>query len=379
MKNQQQKQNRPNKKFDFKNLSQEQKIKIIGGIVIGVIFCCFMLYGYYSNNNDDNTVEEMTSPEAELSQYNSRMEALNGKRDPTLVNDLEHTFTEPKNSELTEETNFEELDRQIANLGSSSQRPKETPVSSQTNYSTGGQNNHNPYGNYDMWQKDEPKNTNIGYSGGSRKKKSRPQTENYQTISVPTNTEPTSYYNKPTNTAYSEPIKSSNTGVELTKEQRLQQAIAKKYQSQNQIGTVTAEIYNSQKIDAKNTQVRIVLKDRIITENGTIGTDAFVSGIASVNGNNVTISVPNISYKGRNYNVKLVAYDYRTGELGIPIRTDNLIDGETGRRVTGEVLGRAGVNTGAIGGILTNIFNNRNRNVSVLLNDGHKIYLKPTI
>ena len=162
----------------------------------------------------------------------------------------------------------------------------------------------------------------------------------------------------------------------LTKEQRLQQAIASKYQngSQQGNGSVVAEIYNNQKVDGKNTSVRLVLKDKIYLKNGTIGTDAFVNGTASISNDNVTITVPSISYKGKNYNVNLVAYDYRTGELGIPVKTENLV-GELGNRVKDEISGRIGMG-GQIGGIISGIFSNRNKGISIRLNDGHRLYLK---
>lgn len=162
----------------------------------------------------------------------------------------------------------------------------------------------------------------------------------------------------------------------LTKEQRLQQAIASKYQngSQQGNGSVVAEIYNNQKVDGKNTSVRLVLKDKIYLKNGTIGTDAFVTGTASISNDNVTITVPSISYKGKNYNVNLVAYDYRTGELGIPVKTENLV-GEIGNRVKDEISGRIGMG-GQIGGIISGIFSNRNKGISIRLNDGHRLYLK---
>lgn len=174
-----------NKKFDIKNLSQEDKVKFIGIAVIALVFCSFIAYGYYSNNSneDENVVEEMSNPDAELNKYNTKLDAMNGKKDPNLANDLENTFSQTDMGE-EESVNFDELDRQIANLGNPTPTSKEenTPTFSNAGVGGGGsrtapQNSHNVYGNYDMWQTNEPKNNNIGYSNKSNNIPKKPKYE----------------------------------------------------------------------------------------------------------------------------------------------------------------------------------------------------------
>lgn len=164
--------------------------------------------------------------------------------------------------------------------------------------------------------------------------------------------------------------------VPLTKEEKLQKAIANKYNSsQNGNSVIIAEIYGSQKITANNSSVRIVLKDKINLGNIIIGTDAFIYGIATINQNNVMISVPSISYKGKNYQVNLLAYDYTTGEQGIPIRSDNIV-GTVEKQAENQVQQEISKYGGRIGGLVSSIISGRNRNVSIQLNEGHRIYLK---
>ncbi|PWN59979.1 conjugative transposon protein TraM [Chryseobacterium oncorhynchi] len=166
---------------------------------------------------------------------------------------------------------------------------------------------------------------------------------------------------------------------ELTKEEKLQLAIASKYSKGSASGdqgiTVTAQIYNNQKINSNNTSVRIVLLDKLYINNTTIGTDAFIYGIANVGQNRLTITVPNISYKGRNYPVNLIVYDYRTGEQGIPIKQENIV-GSMSREAENQINQEASSRLGRVGSILTSVMSGRNKSVSIQLNDGHKIYLK---
>ena len=161
----------------------------------------------------------------------------------------------------------------------------------------------------------------------------------------------------------------------LTKEEKLQRAISSKYSQSATNNQIVAEIYGSQKITSNNSSVRIVLKEKINLGDVVIGTDAFVYGVASINQNNVMISIPSISYKGKNYQVNLVAYDYTTGELGIPIRNDNIV-GAVEKQAENQAQQEISRYGGKVGSVVSAIISGRNRNVSIQLNEGHRIYLK---
>ncbi len=161
----------------------------------------------------------------------------------------------------------------------------------------------------------------------------------------------------------------------LTKEEKLQKAISSKYTQVSANTQITAEIYGSQKISSNNASVRIVLKDKVNLGDVVIGTDAFVYGIASINQNKVLITIPSISYKGKNYQVNLVAYDYTTGEIGIPIRNDNIV-GVVEKQTENQAQQEIARYGGRVGNVISSIISGRNRNVSIQLNEGHRIYLK---
>lgn len=203
-----------------------------------------------------------------------------------------------------------------------------------------------------------------------------PRSTNIQPYSVPT--QATTYSSAPI-------VQQNNTSTRnneerpLTAEEKLQRSIANKYNSgggTKGASSVKAQIYSDQKISSKNSSVRILLKEKLYFNNVTIGTDAFVYGIASLSGDNMQISVPSISYKGTNYPVNLVVYDYRTGAKGIPIKADNIVGTigdeveRQGRQEIGRQLG------GRISSVVGGIFNGSNKSASIQLADGHLIYLK---
>lgn len=168
----------------------------------------------------------------------------------------------------------------------------------------------------------------------------------------------------------------SSSSKQLSKEEKLKQAIANKYGKTSQEKTnVVAQVYNNQKIASNNASVRLLLKDKLYYNNVVIGTDAFVYGNATINGDKVTISVPSITYKGNNYPVNLVVYDYRTGVKGIPVKMDNIV-GVAGDVVENQAQQQISRYGGKVGQILSQVASGRNKNASIQLNDGHLVYLK---
>lgn len=203
-----------------------------------------------------------------------------------------------------------------------------------------------------------------------------PRSTSVQSYSTPTSTSDYSA-NGGNDNAYSVQSNSS-TPKQMTKEEKLQQAIASKYNSggMGQGKTnVMASVYNNQKISSNNTSVRLILKDKIYFNNTTIGTDAFVYGTASVNGDKVTISVPSITYKGNNYPVNLTVYDYRTGVRGIPIKQDNIV-GVAENVAENQAQQQVSRYGGKIGQVLSQVISGRNKSASIELSDGHLVYLR---
>ena len=189
---QEQETNRKPKKFDFKNLTKEQKEKGIAYFFVGIVVCGFFAYGISNyDTKEDNSVDDFTNPQSELTQYNNKTDAINDK--PFTNSDdgnLEMQFSETPTPQ-TEEFSFKSLDEQIAsaNTGNTVQRSSNTQPT----------NSHNVYGNYDMWQADEPRNNSVGYTN-----KSIPISSSQETPKI-TNLKPTFTEVQPSKTVYQEP------------------------------------------------------------------------------------------------------------------------------------------------------------------------------
>ena len=155
--------------FDFKNLSKEDKTKYGAFGVMFLIFCGFMWYGV-SNYSDDSDKEnvEFSTPEAELGEYNNKLDALNSDEKITNTGSgLEHTFTTTEEKK-EEGFNFEQLDRQLAGIG---QQPQNQPAPNQAQNQPAPSNSHDVYGDYNMWQTQEPTRSNIGYKNAQKRPK----------------------------------------------------------------------------------------------------------------------------------------------------------------------------------------------------------------
>lgn len=157
--------------FDFKNLSKEDKTKYGAFGVMFLIFCGFIWYGM-SNYSDDSDKEnvEFSTPEAELGEYNNKLDALNSDEKITNTGSgLEHTFA-PTEEKKDEGFNFEQLDRQLAGIGQQQQsQPQSAP--NQTQNQPAPNNSHEVYGDYKMWQTQEPSKSNIGYKNTQNRPK----------------------------------------------------------------------------------------------------------------------------------------------------------------------------------------------------------------
>lgn len=355
------------------NLKGEDKRKYIAYIIVSFIGI-FSIYGIYKFNNksDKEVVTEFGNPDAEESKvYNKRAEASMLSKDTANVNtSLDNVFgnsattndaiTGTSGANSIASAKYVPTDNYTAqSYGSSKSTSKTQSGISSPKIS----NSHSTYGDYSMWQTNEPSNSSISYSDQS------PPTP------VPTNK--IIVKNSPT-TQNPQPTDNNQTSKPsgLSKEQKLQNAIANKYSNQGTqtSSSVIAEVYNSQQISGNNATVRLVLKDNLNINNTIIGTDAFILGVANIQQNAIQITVPNISYKGVNYQVNLIAYDYTTGQKGVPIQNDNIVGvaGEKAESQAKQEIARLG----RIGGLVSSILSGKNKSASIQLNDGHRIYLK---
>jgi len=149
----------------WENRTGEERRKIVV-YSIASVFAVMLLGGVCMINSDGNIrkVDEFSNPDAkEAQKYNSRTEANQlGKKDSSSLNTaLDDLFG---NSESV--TGNEEAENAPVSVGYTE------PVYTEPNYkrssgpsSRGGSyNSHSTYGDYSMWQTEEPKNNSIGYT-----------------------------------------------------------------------------------------------------------------------------------------------------------------------------------------------------------------------
>lgn len=360
--------NRKGKKFDLRNLSKEDRIKYLGMTGILLVGFSIMGYGYYSNNNDDNTGEitEMTNPEAELSKYNTKLDALNGKKEPNIGNDLEKTFSQDSKDSV--DVSFEELDRQISNLGksphnNSSQNLQSTSQnvshSGGNNYGGGSSrgggasNSHNVYGNYDMWQTNEPPNSRIEYSN-----------KNNRTI----HRQPRQQQPKANNIEYVEDIYQPQPQQPQTKHSYSQQAVVEHRQ-------VKAKLI-SQGYATSGKALSFVLLEPTTIAGQSVKKGQVITGIAKEQDNRLNVNFTSIKIDNKVYNasMELIGSD---GMKGLPISQqeesgNGAVENEV-RYQAGNVVSRVPI----IGGIVSSATrgNRSNNNQPVKLTSNITCYI----
>lgn len=187
----------PNK-FDFKNIDPIQKKKILGYIFIGVVTLGFVGYGIYSSDDgSEGQVDDFSNPQAELIEYNNKSDAINRKEQQNYSSDLGSMYEKDSTGSSSNEpyVNFGDLDNQIANATNGSRSNTQNTYTPPNGNTSAGYNSHSTYGDYSMWQSDEPKNNSVGYTNRSvpitkNKKSAEPVYTEIQPQTKPTYQEP---------------------------------------------------------------------------------------------------------------------------------------------------------------------------------------------
>lgn len=187
------------------NKTEEEKRKIVVYSVAGFVAVLLFVGVYLLTRKDDKqTVAEMSNPDAkEAQKYNSRTEANQlGKKDSTSMNTaMDGIFGSSGNTDQNSSETYSD--------NSSYSQPSYTePTYTQPNYnnnsgssgSSGGgggknYNSHSTYGDYSMWQAEEPKNNSIEYTevknyptkkqAKNSSSNSSPAQEDFSTYSAP--------------------------------------------------------------------------------------------------------------------------------------------------------------------------------------------------
>lgn len=316
-------------KFDIKNISAEDKQKFIFMGVVLLIAGGIFTYAITNStdNNEEDIVEKIENPQADLQEYNSKLEALNPKDKGSEVNSLEQTFDNSSTEEETRvnEPSFSDLDRQIAGLNnptSSNSIPQQSqPVS----------NSHQVYGDYNMWQTSEPSNSNIGYSGNKGGGYNRPKVVKASRATTYDVQEES--YTSQTN-SYTSPI------VER-KEQKVQQ----------QVKQVSAQLISKGEIVEGRT-LSFALKEPVEIDGQKLNKNFIIQGKAHFDGNRLMVNFNAIKVNGKLKFVNIRLFDENGYEgLGISGPTSGNSDGviaDVSNDVMNQTVGRIPIIGGAI-------------------------------
>lgn len=151
----------------WESKSEGEKRKYIVYSIAGVVILLLIVgvFSFAGNDKEENKVSDFSNPDAkEVKKYNSRADANDmGKKDSTDVNlamnDLFDTKDQPQQVQPIEEPTYNNYVEPNYNQPNYSTAPKKSTGGGGGSYSS-----HATYGDYDMWQANEPKNNSIGYT-----------------------------------------------------------------------------------------------------------------------------------------------------------------------------------------------------------------------
>lgn len=364
----------------MKNLDlKDKKVKgalVIVGAIIGLTFLYINLFGSPTTGDNRNDKKFQTGEAASFLNFN-----VPTIKDTIKNDNLSSLYEKARTDSVTNaRLNEEAMSYRTPSIGSKPYSSSSSESFSNSEFesmrSSAIKNSHSTYGTSDMWS--SKPSVDVGYSDmgnvintPAKSNKSKNKSKSTEEIITRNEVRDIEIPEMPTYANNQNPLPNVKT-----KEERLQDAIAKKYgESEGKSISVKGQIFGEQMIGSQNNSVRIILSEKLVLNGTTIGTDANIYGIANVSGNNVSITIPNISYKGKNFPVNLKVFDYRTGQLGIPINLDNIVGviSERGESTASSEISRYG---GRVGSILTSVLSGRNKNAKIQLNSGHQIYLK---
>lgn len=330
-------------KFDFKNISTEDRNKYVAYGVFGLAVCGIMIYGISNYTSDEKTEEvvEFSNPEAEQSKYNSKLEAMNPKTPMQSSNSLEKTFTpSDETTQSNIDTDFQILDKQLSELGSGKNAVQNNSKSTSSGATASPSNSHDVYGNYSMWQEKEPSNNKIGYS--SKK----------NTVSPSSSPRPTS---KP---SYTE-VRSSQPVTTITEPS---------FGGYAEKQTVTIAQVKSKLISqgeaSNNRSISFVILENFTLNGETISKGkSYAIGSIQLENSRIYAKINTIKANGKIYNVsgKVLGYD---GEEGLPWSVNEGNGGSNAGDIVKDEAGRIINSVPVVGGVISRATSGGSKNKS---------------
>lgn len=157
-----------NRIADFwKGKSEAERRKILVYSIAGIVCVLLVVIVIALNTKPiENEVSDFSNPDAkEVEKYNSRTEANQlGKKDSSDLNvAMDDIFGQSQNAPITEApTAYYEPTYSTSNNNEYQQPTYSSP--SNGGSGNGSKNSHSTYGDYSMWQAEEPKNNSVGYT-----------------------------------------------------------------------------------------------------------------------------------------------------------------------------------------------------------------------
>lgn len=335
--------NKKKGKFDFKNISTEDRNKYFAYGVFGIAICGIMIYGISNYTSDEKTEEvvEFSNPEAEQSKYNSKLEAMNPKTPMQSSNSLENTFTPSDDlAQNNKDADFQTLDKQLSELGSGKSVVQNDSRSISSGTTSTPSNSHDVYGNYSMWQEKEPSNNKIGYASKKNPVTSSPSS---RTTSKPSYTEVSSSQPEVT---YKEPS-FSGFGEK--------QAVS--------IAQVKSKLI-SQGEASNNRSISFVILENFTLNGETISKGkSYAIGSIQLENNRIYAKINTIKANGKMYNVsgKILGYD---GEDGLPYSMNEPSGSSNAGGVLKDEAGRMINSVPVVGGVISRATSGGSKNKS---------------
>lgn len=316
------------------NKSEADKRKIIVYSIAAVVCIILVVLVIAINSKPtENKVADFSNPDAkEVEKYNSRTEANQlGKKDSANLNVvMDDIFGDSQSTPTVEPTPYYEPDYSSSN-NSEYQQPAYSPSpSSSGGNGSSNHNQHSTYGDYSMWQAEEPKNNSVGYTN----------TKGSPTTTKKRNTDP-AYTEIPTST-YQEPTYQTQT-KDLSQGKQIRAKLI------------------SQGYATPGRSLSFVLLEASKIGNTNIAKGQVITGVSSEENNRLMVNFSSIKVKNKIVPVQMQLFG-SDGMAGLPVSGTNSNNAGNEATSRGKDIVRDQVNRiPVIGGIISSAVGSGNR------------------
>ena len=328
------------KKFWASKSSAEKRKYIVYGIAGAVSILLIVIVVLLTSKDDTKEVADFSKPDAkEVKKFNSRAEANQlGKTDSASL-DLAMNNVFGNEEEAVKPAEVEEYTAPTYsnNNSNSYSQPSYSNNSSSNGGGGSGYNSHSTYGDYSMWQSDEPKNNSVGYSSKNgvpvKKKTAQAEAPSYEDV-TPNN------YVAP---SYNQPTYNNSSNVDLSQQQQ-----------------ISAQLISQGTFQDGRT-LSFALKEATTIKGNKLPKNFVIQGIGQFQNNRIMVRFNAIKVNNKLVPVNITLLD-GNGIEGMGVAgAEKATEGES--RVEQEIVGR----TGTVGGIVSAVIKGKGSERTVSL------------